>query len=142
MNSQVPLPKDIDIRQEPDIQNLLARMPQKVADSFSDTQLISLKTAIGSRKWGKHNIDLRGTLTLPFARWRYYYVFLLGRNRRSLSDREQRISALMTALIVLIFFALCTLMGLLCLYLLKSFAGIDIFPGFSFGVWDYFKNFF
>ena len=130
----------MNIRQEPDIQQLLARMPDKVADTFSETQLVHLKTAIGSRKWGKHAIDCRGTLTFPFTHWRYYYVFLVGRNRRQLSDREQKISAFMMALTLLIFLVSCTLIGLLCLYLLKSLAGIDLFPGFSLGIWDYFKS--
>jgi hypothetical protein len=140
MNSYTTHSADRDIRKEPDIQNLLSRMPDKVAESFSDVQLVHLKTAIGSRKWGKHSLDCRGTMTLPFTRWRYYYVFLLGRNRRQLSEREQKISALMTALFVLAFLVTSTLLGLLCLYLLKSLAGIDLFPGFSLGIWDYFKN--
>lgn len=31
-----------------------------------------------------------------------------------------------------------TLLGLLVLYLLKSAAGIDLFPGFSLGIWGWF----
>ncbi|MGH1440199.1 MAG: hypothetical protein ACRBBR_08830 [Cellvibrionaceae bacterium] len=131
---------DKDIREEPEIKNLLSRMPQKVADSFSDIQLIHLKTAIGSRSWGKHPIDLRGTVTYPFARWHFYYVFLLGRNRRTLSNREQRISAFMTALFILALLVFSVALGLLTLYLAKSFMGIDLFPGFSLGIWDYFKG--
>lgn len=129
-----------DIRQEPDIQQLLSRMPTTIGDSFSDNQLIHLKTAIGSRNWGKHKIDVRGTFSIPFTRWRYYYVLLLGRNRRELSDREKRISAMVLALVVFGFIAFSVLLGLLVLYLVKSFAGIDIFPNFSFGIWDYFKD--
>jgi len=131
---------DKDIRQEPAIQNLLSRMPQKVVDSFSDIQLIHLKTAIGSRSWAKHPVDLRGTITYPFARWHFYYVFLLGRNRRNLSNREQRISAFMTALFILTLLILSSALGLLILYLAKSFMGIDLFPGFSLGIWDYVKG--
>lgn len=128
------------IREEVDIKNLLARMPKEVADSFSDTQLIHLKTVIGGRTWSKHAIDQRGTFQLPFMRWRYYYVFLMGRNRRQLSDREKRISALMMATFVFTFLAASTLLGLLMIYLLKSFLGIDIFPNFSLGIWDYFRD--
>lgn len=131
-----------NIRQEPDIQQLLSRMPSHISDTFSDEQLIHLKTAVGSRSWGKHKVDLRGTFHFPFTRWRYYYVLLLGRNRRQLSDREKRISALVMALFVMGFFLFSALLGILILYLVKSFAGIDIFPGFSFGVWDYFKGYF
>lgn len=131
---------DRDIRSEPDMQQLLSRMPQEVASSFSDLQLIHLKMAIGGRQWGSHKLDIRGTLTLPFTRWRYYYVFLFGRNRRRLSDREKQASLLMTAVILLLFFSVCIGIGLLGLYLVKSFAGIDLFPSFSLGIWDYFKD--
>ncbi len=130
----------MDIRKDPAIQNILSRMPAKVADSFSDIQLTHIKTAIGSRSWGHHAVDLRGTLTFPFSRWRFYYVFLLGRNRRQLSDREKRASAFMTAVILLIFISCSAMFGLLIIYLLKSYAGIDLFPGFSLGIWDYFKE--
>lgn len=129
-----------DIRQEPAIQNILSRMPSKVADSYTDLQLIHLKTAIGSRSWGKHPVDLRGTLTYPFARWHIYYVILFGRNRRQLSAREKQLSAFMTALMILLFLLASTAMGLLVLYLAKSYAGIDIFPNFSLGIWSYFKD--
>ncbi|MGH1485347.1 MAG: hypothetical protein ACRBCI_03950 [Cellvibrionaceae bacterium] len=140
MNSYHPIATDKDIRNDPDIKNLLSRMPVKVAESFSETQLLHLKTAVSSRKWGNHGVDFRGTLTFPFARWRYYYVILCGRNRRQLSDREHKISALMTALFVLLFLCISMVIGLLLLYLVKSFAGIDLFPGVSLGIWDYVKN--
>jgi hypothetical protein len=140
MSVQQSFNQDKDIRKEDSIKNLLSRMPQEVADSFTDLQLLHLKMAIGTRQWGKHALDFRGTLSLPFARWRYYYVFLAGRNRRQLSEREKKASAFMTALLVFCFFLFSTAIGLLCLYLLKSFAGLDLFPGFSLGIWDYFKS--
>lgn len=131
---------DRDIREEVEIKTLLSRMPQAVADSFSDIQLVHLKTAIGSRSWGKHPVDLRGTITYPFARWHLYYVILLGRNRRKLSAREKKISAIVTALIILLILFATISSFLLVIYLLKSYAGIDLFPGFSLGIWDYFRD--
>ena len=131
-----------DIRYEADIQQLLAKMPNNIADSFSNEQLIHLKTAIGSRHWAKHKVDLRGTLSLPLYRWRFYYVILFGRNRRSLSAREKQVSALTTAVCLMMFISFCALLGLLVLYLFKSAAGIDILPNYSFGIWDYFKDLF
>jgi len=129
-----------NIRSEPDIQQLLSRIPASVSESFSDEQLIHLKTAVGSRSWGKHKVDFRGTFHIPFTPWRYYYVLLLGRNRRQLSDREKYISALIVTSFIIGFILFSALMGILILYLVKSFMGIDIFPNFSFGVWDYFKD--
>jgi len=129
-----------NIRSEPDIQKLLSRMPESVGRTFSDEQLIHLKTAIGSRDWGRHKVDLRGTFHFPFTPWRYYYVLLLGRNRRRLSDREKYISALIVTSFIIGFILFSALVGVLMLYLVKSFMGIDILPNFSFGIWDYFKE--
>jgi len=139
MSSTHPTP-DGDIRLETDIQHLLSKMPDNIANSFNSEQLIHLKTAIGSRQWARHKVDLRGTFSLPFYRWRFYYVVLFGRNRRSLSSREKRISALTSAVFIMLFISFCTLLGLLVLYLAKSASGIDIFPNYSFGIWDYFKT--
>jgi hypothetical protein len=132
--------QDRDIRQEPAIKNLLSRIPANVADSFSDIQLIHLKTAIGSRSWGKHPVDLRGTITYPFSRWHIYYVLLLGRNRRNLSPREKQASAFIIALIILIILFSAVASVLLIVYLTKSYVGIDLFPSFSLGIWDYFQD--
>ncbi|MCE2573023.1 3-phosphoshikimate 1-carboxyvinyltransferase [Motilimonas eburnea] len=126
------------IKQDPFVQNLLERIPEDLHDSFSDEQLIHLKVALGARSWGNHAIDLRGTVKL--LRWRYYYVFLAGRNRRELSRRERNISRLIQAMILSVFLCFSTALGLLILYLLKSAAGIDLIPGFSFGVWGWFQE--
>lgn len=126
------------IKQDPFVQNLLERIPEDLHDSFTDEQLIHLKVALGARSWGNHKIDLRGTVKL--LRWRYYYVFLAGRNRRELSSRERNISRLLQAGIFSLFLCFCTGLGILILYLLKSAAGIDLIPGFSFGVWGWFKS--
>ncbi|WP_158967132.1 hypothetical protein [Paraglaciecola sp. L3A3] len=128
-----------DIKQEPAIEKLLSRMPAYVAESFSNEQLIHLKTAIGSREWGKHKVDFRGTFPVPFMKSRIYYVFLMGRNFRNLSRREQMISAFTIAAFTFLFITVSVLFGILVLYLIKSALGIDIFKGFSFGIWDWFK---
>lgn len=128
-----------DIRKEPAIEKLLSRIPKSVADSFSNEQLIHLKTAIGSRKWGKHKVDFRGTFPVPFMKSRIYYVFLMGRNFRSLSRQEQIISAFTIAAFTFLFITFAILLGLLVLYLIKSALGINIFKNFSFGIWDWFK---
>ncbi len=117
---------------------LLQRVPVNIRESFSDEQLSALKVAFGARKWGKHAIDLRGTLS--FWRWRYYVVVLMGRNKRLLTPREKRISLMVKTLLILLFFSFSTLMGLLVLYLAKSAMGIDLFPGFSLGIWGWFKG--
>jgi hypothetical protein len=128
------------LRETPLIINLLSRMPASVADSFNDEQLSNLLIALASRGWGKHAIDLRGTLRIPFYRRRFYYVLLLGRNYRELSRQEIQISIFGVTLMFSIFLGGCMIFGLLALYLIKSALGIDIFPGFSLGIWDWFKS--
>lgn len=117
---------------------LMQRLPNDMHDSFTAEQIAALKVAFGARKWGKHPIDLRGTINI--WSWRYYFVFLMGRNQRSLSRRERRISLMIKTFCLFLFLAFSTLMGLLVLYLAKSAAGIDLFPGFSLGIWGWFKE--
>ena len=131
---------DQKISEQPAIIKLLSRMPEEVADSFTDEQLTHLLTAVGSRGWGKHKVDFRGTFKLPFYQWRYYYVLLAGRNYRELSRQERRMSLTITAIISSLFIIFSATLGLLVLYLVKSALGIDIFPGFSLGIWAWFKE--
>lgn len=127
-----------DLRKDPDLTPLLARMPPNVQASFSEEQLAYLKLALSARKWGRHAIDWRGTL--KFWRHRYYVVFLLGRNRRELSRGEQQVGLFMQAAFLTVFLTFSILTGLLALYVTKSAAGIDLVPGFSLGIWGWFKD--
>jgi uncharacterized membrane protein len=74
------------------------------------------------------------------VRTRIYYVFLMGRNFRELSRKEQLVSAFSIALFTALFITFSVLLGLLVLYLIKSALGINIFKDFSFGIWDWFKG--
>ena len=64
---------------------------------------------------------------------------LAGRNRRVLTDREVRIQRLAMATTLAVFITFSALVGIAVLYLGKSALGVDLIPGFSFGVWDWFK---
>ncbi|WP_327067594.1 3-phosphoshikimate 1-carboxyvinyltransferase [Pseudoalteromonas agarivorans] len=90
-----------------------------------------LKTAIGARQWGSHLIDHRGVI--KFFKYRYYFVILAGRNRRQLSPNEIKASRIAQAILISISFFII----LLIFYLIKSVLGINLFQGFSFGLWDY-----
>lgn len=122
------------ITKDPAIINLLNRMPKHVQASFSDEQLSHLKVAIGARQWGKHALDCRGVI--KFFKYRYYFVILAGRNRRELSLAEKKASRVAQAIVVTISLFIVLLM----LYLIKSVLGINVFEGFSFGIWSYFKE--
>ncbi|WP_416307642.1 3-phosphoshikimate 1-carboxyvinyltransferase [Neptunicella sp. SCSIO 80796] len=128
------------IQDDPQISNLLERMPDDVSQSFSEKQLTCLKVALASRQWGQHKIDLRGTF--KWFHYRYYFVVLAGKNRRELSAREQELSQWIKALIVGGFILFSWALGLLSLYLLKSALGINLFGDFSLGIWDWFKALF
>jgi len=131
-----------NIRDEETIKGLLEKMPNQVAESFNDEQLTHLFTILCARSWGRHSVDLRGTFKIPFYKWRFYYVFLTGKNHRNLSRKEQEISFISSAIVISLFVFLAICLGLLVLYLIKSALGIDIFSNFSFGVWTSFKEFF
>jgi hypothetical protein len=116
-------------------------MPQEVADSFTEEQIAHLHSALGARSWKKHSVDIRSTFPVPFMRSRLYFVLLIGRNRRDLTRREKQISALTFALMLTGFIGFSVLFGLLVLYLIKSALGINLFKGFSLGIWDWFKDY-
>ena len=83
-------------------------------------------------------VDLRWTL--KWWRWHYYFVFLAGRNRRNLSERERTIEMVSGALVLAVFLSISTVFGIFVLYIVKSALGIDLIPGFSFGVWGWFQE--
>lgn len=129
-----------EVGRDPALQRLFERMPHSVSQSFSDEQLLHIRNAIAAREWGRHKVDIRGVLTVPFLPWHYYYVILMGRNRRELKGTEERISIWLTTLFIGLFLLFSIVTGMLTLYLLKSAAGIDLFPGASLGIWDWFKE--
>ncbi|MEA3381938.1 MAG: 3-phosphoshikimate 1-carboxyvinyltransferase [Pseudomonadota bacterium] len=126
------------IKEEPNVQHMLERMPKNVVDSFTDDQLFHLNTALAGRRWGSHKVDIRGTIGL--LRSRYYFVLLAGRDKRDLSRTESRIGKLVTAAIVALFLCVSLVLGLVLLYILKSWLGINLFEDFSLGLWDWLKE--
>ncbi|MBD3585507.1 3-phosphoshikimate 1-carboxyvinyltransferase [Salinimonas sp. HHU 13199] len=119
--------------QSPAVQRLLAKMPQDVADSFTEDQLEGLAQSIGTTRWKTHKVDWR--VTIKLWQHRYYLVFLAGRNRRQPSRLQQTISKTWLALMICIFLTVSVMLGLTCLYVLKSALGIDLFDAFSLGIW-------
>ena len=130
--------KNQSIQTDPVITKLLDKVPSEMRGSFSDAQLVALKVALGGRTWGAHAVDARWTL--KWWRWQYYFVFLAGRNRRVLTDREQTIQRLAMATVLAVVLTIGSVLGVLILYLVKSALGVDLIPGFSFGVWGWFQE--
>lgn len=126
------------IHEDPALQNLLANVPERVKDTFTEEQLSYLRNAIVNRQWRNHPVDVRGTI--PWFKYRYYYVVIAGKNKRELSRAEQKASRLINATFLAAFLTISVTLGLLILYLIKSALGINLFEGFSLGIWDWFKS--
>ncbi|MCP5179725.1 MAG: 3-phosphoshikimate 1-carboxyvinyltransferase [Pseudomonadales bacterium] len=115
------------------IRDLLRRMPADVARTFTTTQLEAMHDAIATRKWGRHPLDIRGSV--PFGAHRYFFAILAGRNRRDMSQREKLVDNLFAIAFFLAFVGFCMVTGFVTLYLIKSAVGIDIFDNWHFGLW-------
>lgn len=126
-----------DSLQSPMLEKMLAQLPGHVRDSFSEDQITHLSKAMGDSRHVIHPVDIRWTFN--FWRFNYYFVFLSGRDRRVLTRRQEKFFRTSELAALFSFLGFSTLMGLLVLYLVKSAMGIDLFPNFSFGVWDWFK---
>jgi hypothetical protein len=128
------------IRKDPDIMSFLSRLPQETASVLTDTQLSHIKVAIGSGQYRKHKVDMRGTFPVLFFPSRIYFVFLMGRNIRSLSRQEQNIAFTSMLLLTTLFLMFSTMLGLVIVYIIKSALGINLLEGYSLGLWDWIKS--
>jgi hypothetical protein len=115
-------------------------LPQETASAFTDTQLQHIKIAVGSGQYRKHKVDLRGTLPIPFTKYRMYFVLLMGRNLRELNRREKSLALVALLILTSSFLLLCALGGAVMLYLIKSALGINLLEGYSLGLWDWFSK--
>lgn len=121
-----------------ELEKLLGDMPSPVRASFSPTQLHHLEQAMQQEsRHVIHPVDVRWTIN--FWRFRYYFVFLAGRDRRALTRQQERFFRRTELTALFAFLGFSTLLGLLILYLIKSALGIDLFPNFSLGIWDWFQ---
>lgn len=139
-SDRTPYPKpfaDRPLEQDPFVRGLKQRLPEHLRESFSSEQLDALRSVFGARSWVRHRVDLRGTVKL----WgnQFYFAILAGRNKRNLTRPQQNLSLLAKAALITLFLLFSGLLGLAILYLLKSALGIDLLPGVSLGLWDWFK---
>lgn len=132
------LETESSLNTDPFVIGLKQRLPEELRDSFSTEQLQGLRTALATRSWARHQLDLRGTFRL----WRtqYYFVIVGGRNKRSLSRVQQKLSLAAKASAITLFLLLSLALGLLFLYVIKSALGIDLLPDYSLGLWDWLKG--
>jgi hypothetical protein len=111
---------------------MIKNIEPKVRDSLTPNQMSAIiEAAEASRKLGRHPVDLRGVIPLYFAK--YYFVFLMGRDRRSTSRKQEKRRLEWTSLLAWSLFVtivslpfIVLLLGLL--YLFKSSLGLDFIP--------------
>ncbi|MFC3230903.1 hypothetical protein ACFOGJ_26900 [Marinibaculum pumilum] len=132
-----------EIRQDPFFHDFFGRIPKETWPTFTEDQLFAIKRAFGARYRGAHMVDLRVSLPIPFRRM--YMVLLIGgekrsRNRRSYDRRSQPLVTAGNIVFGLFFFGMLLLALLGILYTLKSWIGIDLFPGMSLGLWQEFSS--
>ncbi len=128
--------EDKNIREDKTIEGLLRNIPERFRDSFTDDQLVGLKVALGERKWKKHPVDLRTNIQI--WRWRFYVVFVMGRDRRRPTRAQRKMAQLVDVIFLTLLIVIAMAVGLVAMYLLKSAVGIDVFEGMSSGVFDWF----
>lgn len=65
---------------------LRERLPMNICFTFTSDQLEALRRVFGDRLDGRHSLDMRGRVHLPWSR--YYIVFQAGRDRRRSLRRQ------------------------------------------------------
>lgn len=128
---------DIPLSETIFTKKFFSHIPQEMRATFSDDQIKALEQAFGEQ-WRKHPLDIRRSF--GFWRFKYYFVLIGGRERRDLTRKQARFFRLSELYFYLGFLAFSAAVGLGALYILKSALGIDVFPHYSFGVWDWWQH--
>ena len=114
--------------------NFMSRLDPLVRGSLSPTQETGIREAFGEyQRDKKHRLDIRGVIPLFFMR--YYFVFLMGRDRRygeRESVRRGKVAVLWGLALSVIAVLGVLAAVLLVLHLLNATLGINLLPGSSF----------
>ena len=127
------------IEVDPFTDNIIRRIDPKIRDSLTTTQVTAIIAAIRNPEKIRP-VDIRGIIPLYFAR--YFFVLLIGRDKRAVMEREEHMRRKKASWLGGILFALLVSLPFLLLlfvflYLLKYFAGVDIVPDFH--LWEIFE---
>jgi len=127
------------IEVDPFTDNIIRRIDPKIRDTLSTTQVTAIIAAIRNPEKIRP-IDIRGIIPLYFAR--YFFVLLIGRDKRAVMEREEHMRRQKASWLGGILFAILVSLPFLLLlfvflYLLKYFAGVDIVPDFH--LWEIFE---
>lgn len=122
---------------DPHIEEILGRVPGKVARTFTPEQWEGVREALRqTSRLPRHLMHLR--FILPFYFLRLYCIVIVGKDRRQrvehiLFERRRYASILIGALALAAIFAILVLSALAMLYIIKSASGVDLVPGAHFG---------
>lgn len=127
------------IEVDPFTDNIIRRIDPKIRDTLTTTQVTAIIAAIRNPEKVRP-IDIRGIIPLYFAR--YFFVLLIGRDKRAVMEREEHMRRKKASWLGGILFALLVSLPFLLLlfvflYMLKYFAGVDIVPDFH--LWEIFE---
>lgn len=123
------------------ISRVMRAVPEDILSSLDSKQRDAIEMAIAvNNVRNDHYVDFRPVI--GFGRWRYYAVFLLGKDRRKVPHRSHSLTIICKSIFILTSAFVLFSAAVLVLYLIKSALGIDVFQHFSFGVWDYFRDHF
>ncbi len=86
----------------------LKRMDPEVAASFTEPQRNAIESILGARGMTKHAVEIRHSI--PFAKWRFYTVLLMGKEQRSL-HRLRGEGAVSRPFNLLVYICLTALLG-------------------------------
>ncbi len=101
------------------VEEQVRRLPSDIGGDDRGASDIAQRNAPGGESWGRHPVNLRFSIPLPFGR--YYVTLVAGKERRS-TDRlasERRKHPLLTFGNVAVFFGLGCVCGLALLALFQ-----------------------
>ena len=107
---------------------LVEKVPGDVRATMSEEQLKAVRYAAGR----KHALDVRFTVPLLFTQ--LYFVFLVGKDTRTETvvvrhERRSETNRYAEVWALALLSGLAVMTAVVVLYVLKSRAGIDLFPG-------------
>lgn len=127
---------------DPFCKALFESLGPDIRASFTEAQIKALVLSLSRMNRRRHSLDFRGEISLFFQR--YYVVLLAGPDRRhkvmKTLARRRRLSfhagtGATLGVTGFTVFSILAVIGFLAAYLLKSLAGIDIFPDRH--LWDF-----
>lgn len=129
---------DIDAHTDAFTLHVYNSIDEDIRNTFTPRQVHAIETAIRANKpYQKHPFDVRGVIPLYFLK--LYFVVLMGRDKRSATknrEAKRRVRTAISSALLSFYLLSCMLIPvlLMLLYLIKSFAGIDLLP--TIHLWD------